>query len=41
MERTKKDVGRICWGCEKEIYIDEVGDIECGCGIRSVTDETC
>jgi len=32
MERTEKDVGRICEICKHEIYIDNVGDIECKCG---------
>jgi len=32
MERTEKDVGRICSACGGEIYIDNVGDIECDCG---------
>lgn len=32
MERSLKDVGRICSMCEEVIYIDSVGDIECKCG---------
>jgi len=29
-ERTKEDVGSICWGCDSQIcYMDNVGNIEC------------
>jgi len=34
-ERTEEDIGRICWGCDSEIYRDSVGDIECNCCIQN------
>lgn len=32
LERSEKDLGRICSSCDSEIYLDNIGDIECKCG---------